>query len=198
MTRRLVAALLLAMSMLAAGSRAEPPAAGAPGIHNARPTARTNMDERQEIANRVAALAAHVDARRWSELTGLFAGTVRTDYTSLFGGEPQSTTREALVGAWRQLLPGFTRTTHVIGTPHVVVEGATARVTASVAAWHFIHDAALAGQDRWLVGGAYEMVLERHEGVWKIASLTLARAWSEGNQDLPRIAAERSAKAAGS
>jgi hypothetical protein len=197
MTRRPAAALLLALSMLACGSRAEPHTAAAPALRSATPPARTNMDERQEIANRVAALAAHVDARQWSALTELFAATVRTDYTSLFGGEPQSMTREVLVGAWRQLLPGFTRTTHVIGTPHVVIEGAAARVTASVAAWHFIHDAALAGKDRWLVGGAYEMVFERHEGAWKIASLRLARAWSEGNPDLPRIATERSAKAAG-
>jgi hypothetical protein len=30
-------------------------------------------------------------------------------------------------------------------------------------------------------------------GAWRIAGLTLARAWAEGNLDLPRIAGERAA-----
>lgn len=155
------------------------------------------MDERAEIANRLGALAVHVDARRWDALTELFTATVCTDYSSLFGGEPQSGTREALVDGWRRLLPGFTRTTHVIGTPLVTVQGDTAHVSASVAAWHFIDDAALASNNRWLVGGTYEIVFERQQGMWRIASLTLARAWSEGNPDLPKIASERLAPAAG-
>lgn len=154
------------------------------------------MDGYDGIAGCVGALAVHVDARRWDELTALFAPTVTTDYTSLFGGEPQATTREDLVAGWRALLPGFTRTTHVVGTPHVVLAGDTARASASVVAWHFVKDPPLAGRDLWLVGGCYEILLERHQGAWRIASLTLARAWQEGNRDLPRIAAERAAAAA--
>jgi SnoaL-like domain len=75
------------------------------------------MGERSDIANVIGALAVHVDARRWSELLAVFAPEVRVDYVSLFGGEAQSMKREELVGGWRKLLPGFTRTCHIIGTP---------------------------------------------------------------------------------
>src|SRR5712671_7093100 len=68
------------------------------------------MGERSDIANIIGALAVHVDARRWNELLALFAPEVRIDYVSLFGGDAQSMKREELIGGWRKLLPGFTRT----------------------------------------------------------------------------------------
>lgn len=147
-----------------------------------------------EIADRIGALAVHVDARQWDRILELFAPHADVDYTSLFGGEPQSLAREQLVDGWRRLLPGFTRTTHVIGSPTIVVSGRTAHASASVVAWHFIKDAALDGKDLWLVGGCYEMTFEKVDGAWRIAKLTLARAWAEGNTDLPRLAGERAAR----
>jgi hypothetical protein len=152
------------------------------------------MDERADIAGAIGAMANHVDARRWNDLLALFAPEVRVDYTSLFGGEPQVKTRDRLIGEWKKLLPGFTRTNHVIGTPSIVVSGEAAQANASVVAWHFIKDAALTGNDQWLVGGSYEMSFRKLDGAWRIASLTLARAWAEGNLDLPRIASERATK----
>ncbi len=152
------------------------------------------MSDRGDIADRIGALAVHVDARRWDQILDLFAPQVEVDYTSLFGGERQSLTREQLVDGWRRLLLGFTRTTHVIGSPTVVMNGTTARGSASVVAWHFIKEPALSGKDLWLVGGCYEMTLEKVEGRWRITMLTLARAWAEGNPDLPRLAGERVAR----
>jgi SnoaL-like domain len=152
------------------------------------------MDERIEILGILGALAVHVDARRWDALAALFAPVVQVDYTSLFGGAAQATPREQLLATWRQLLPGFTHTTHVIGTPFVTISGDTAQAMASVVAWHFIKDRALAGNDLWLVGGCYEMSLAKLDGAWRITALTLARAWAEGNLDLPRIAGERAAR----
>jgi SnoaL-like protein len=150
--------------------------------------------DRCDIADRIGALAVHVDARRWDQILDLLAPEVDVDYTSLFGGAPQSLTREQLVDGWRRLLPGFTQTTHVIGTPTITVGAHTARASASVVAWHFIKDAVLNGNDLWLVGGCYEMTFRQADGVWRIAKLALARAWAEGNTDLPRIAGERAAQ----
>lgn len=155
------------------------------------------MEDWNEIATRIGALAVHVDGRRWNEVLGLFASQVEVDYSSLFGGEPQSLTREQLIGNWRQLVPGFTHTTHVIGAPAIVVSGTTAKACASVVAWHYIKDKALQGQDLWLVGGTYEIGLAKDGGTWSIDALTLARAWSSGNQDLPRTASERASKVVG-
>jgi hypothetical protein len=152
------------------------------------------MDDRMDVAGVIGALALHVDGRRWNDLLALFAPQVRVDYTSLFGGEAQSVTREDLVGSWRKLLPGFTRTCHVIGTPAISLSGETAQAAASVVAWHFVKEPELAGRDSWQVGGFYEMSFRRIEGAWRITALTLAGAWVEGNLDLPRIAGERAAK----
>jgi hypothetical protein len=152
------------------------------------------MDDRMDVAGVIGSLAVHVDGRHWDDLLALFAPQVRVDYTSLFGGEAQAMSREDLIGGWRKLLPGFTRTCHVIGTPAIWLSGETARAAASVVAWHFVKEPELAGRDCWLVGGCYEMGFERIDGFWRIAGLTLARAWAEGNLDLPGIAGERAAK----
>lgn len=154
------------------------------------------MDDRNEIASFIGALAVRVDARRWDDLLTLFAPEVHVDYTSLFGGERQLLKREQLVANWRQLLPGFTRTTHLVGSPTIVVTGETAEAAASVIACHFIKEAELAGNDLWLVGGCWEITFGKHSGAWRMTALTLARAWAEGNQDLPRLASERAARSA--
>ena len=150
------------------------------------------MDDRMDLASIIGSLAVLVDARRWDDLVALFAPQVRVDYTSLFGGEAQSMTREALVGGWRKLLPGFTQTCHVIGTPAISPgSDGTAQAAASVVAWHFVKVPELSGRDTWLVGGCYEMSFAKVDGAWRMTALTLARAWAEGNLDLPRIAGER-------
>jgi hypothetical protein len=152
------------------------------------------MDDRDQLANLIGSLAVHVDGQHWTELLALFTPRISVDYTSLFGGEAQAMTREDLIGGWRKLLPGFTRTCHVIGVPAVTVSGETAHASASVVAWHFVKEPELAGRDYWLVGGCYEIGFAKRDGVWHIAALTLARAWAEGNLDLPRIAGERAAR----
>ncbi len=151
-------------------------------------------DAHNEIASQVGALAVRVDARDWPGIVELFEAQVRVDYTSLSGGEAQTTTSEELIGGWRQLLPGFTHTSHVIGVPSVKLDGDRAEVSASVTAWHAINDQAVEGGAIWIVHGSYEMSFLKREGIWRIAALTLARAWVEGNPDLPRIAGERATR----
>ena len=155
------------------------------------------MDDRIDIASQIGALAVHVDARRWDALLELFAPQVQADWTSLFGGEPQALSREQLITNWRQLLPAFTRTTHVIGTPTIAVTGETAHASASVVAWHFLKERALEGRDLWLAGGTYEIDFVKRNGAWRITAMTLARAWAEGNLDLPRLAGERATHGVG-
>ena len=151
------------------------------------------MDDRIDIAGLIGALAVHVDARRWADLEELFAPQLKADWTSLFGGEPQVLKREQLIGNWRQMLPGFTHTTHVIGPPAIAVNGERAQASASVIAWHFIKEPELEAKDFWLAGGTYEIIFAKSDGRWRISAMTLARAWSSGNQDLPRLAGERAA-----
>lgn len=153
------------------------------------------MDERIDIATCIANLGLLVDARRWAELAELFAPQVRSDYTSLFGGEIQMRSREELVGGWAAFLPGFTRTTHLIGVPSVTITGQMAQAAAPVVAWHMLDDPSLGENRTWVVGGRYEFSLLRLDGSWRIKGLTLAGAWVQGNADLPQIVTQRMQRA---
>ena len=152
------------------------------------------MDDHAQIANVIAALGVHVDARQWDKLLALFAPEVQLDYTSLFGGEQQSMTRAQLINSWLQLIPGFTHTTHLIAAPLISVAGDAAQASASVVAWHVIREPAMQAASQWVVRGCYEMNLNKGDHSWVITSLRLARAWTDGNPDLPRLAAERAAE----
>lgn len=150
-----------------------------------------DMNDWNEIAGHIGAYAVHIDARRWSDLLELYAPEVDVDYSSLLGGKPQFLKREQLIAQWRQFLPGFTQTTHLIGPPAISVTGKTAQASASIIAWHFIKEPALVGKDLWIVGGCYEMSFAKLGAAWRITSQKLVRAWWDGNQDLPRLARER-------
>jgi SnoaL-like domain len=74
----------------------------------------------------VTGVAHEIDSKQWTELTNLFAPRVETDYTSLFGGTPQTQTREDLVAGWRAALERVT-TQHLLGPIDVFVEGSGPR-----------------------------------------------------------------------
>jgi SnoaL-like domain len=88
-------------------------------------------------ADRVRALVTvvvhEIDSKRWTELTNLFAPRVETDYTSLFGGTPQTQTREELVAGWRAALERVT-TQHLLGPIDLFVEGSGAAASCRVRA----------------------------------------------------------------
>lgn len=148
------------------------------------------MDERVNVMSVVASFALAADALRWNDLRAMLAPEVVLDYTSLFGGEARTTPREDIIAGWQELLPGFTHTTHLIGAVRVAITGGSAYVEAPVMAWHAIHDES-ASNDRWVVGGRYEMQLAQQSGQWCISALTLADAWVDGNSGLPEAARQR-------
>jgi hypothetical protein len=106
---------------------------------------------------------------------GAVRATVQADWTSLFGGEPQALTREQLITNWRQLHPGFTRTTHVVGVPTIAVNGNTAHASASVAAWHFLEEPRWKDENLWLAGGTYEIEFVKRDGAWQITAMVYLR-----------------------
>jgi len=149
------------------------------------------VDERLDVMSVVATFALAADTLRWNDLRAILAPEVVLDYTSLWGGEARRTPREDIIAGWRELLPGFTHTAHLIGAVRVVLTEGSAYSEAPVMASHAIQDESLAGNNRWAVGGRYEMQMERHNGQWQISALTLADAWTEGNPGLPEAARQR-------
>ena len=129
-----------------------------------------------------------LDDHDWDGVTASLAETVRRDYTSLFGGEPDEISGPALVAEWKGVLLGLDAHQHLLGTPAVDVEDDRAQ-----AAVHVVGTHVLAG-DRgspWVVGGTYRFTLRRLDGRWRIAAVTLDTRWQTGDSALLQRAASR-------
>jgi SnoaL-like domain len=66
----------------------------------------------------------------------LDANQVATDYTSLFGGEPQSQAGDALIDGWRTHLATVV-TQHLLGPIDAEIAGEQARARCHVRALHY-------------------------------------------------------------
>ena len=145
----------------------------------ARPRTRAGPDHDQlVVAETVTGLLSAIDRHDWDAVRNVLADTVAVDYTSLFGGEPNSPTAEGLIGTWRDLLPGFDSTQHLTGPILTKFEGKTALATCAVTATHVL------GEARWVVGGRYEMTLVRGRAGWQITGVTLRTAFVDGDRTL--------------
>jgi hypothetical protein len=142
--------------------------------------------DRPAITNTVIGMLHAIDSRNWDAVRAAFADTVTTDYTSLFGGEPQTQAADSLVGGWADFVPGFDATQHLAGPLVVEREGDTAQARCAITAKHRIDDSF------WTVGGHYQIRLAKTNGAWKITHLTLDTAYEDGDRSLPERAAERS------
>lgn len=132
-----------------------------------------------------------IDTHDWATLRDSFTDEVRTDYTSLFGGEPETLGADELVGRWRPLMLAYAATQHLTG-PVVVRSDVTGDLLdAHVTAHHWLDDAP--GGDTWVVYGHYTARVV--DG--KIAELTLLTFRQTGNLALPALAGERAGAMAG-
>ncbi|WP_163508179.1 nuclear transport factor 2 family protein [Fodinicola acaciae] len=119
-----------------------------------------------------------IDSVDWPTVRACFTDKVHIDYTSLFGGEPETLAADELVERWRGLLPGFDATQHLTGPVLVDADG---RLDTHVRSFHVLDG------DIWAVHGHYSGQLR--DG--RIASLTLTLFYQEGNRSLPVTAGER-------
>lgn len=127
-----------------------------------------------------------IDAEDWDVVRACLADELRTDYTSLFGGEAEHLTVDELIGRWRPLMRGLTATHHQTGP----VEETGDRLETHVVAHHWLDDAP--GGDTWVVYGHYVVTVT--DG--RIAELTLLTSRQTGNRDLPGLAAAAGEKQA--
>jgi hypothetical protein len=138
--------------------------------------------EREDsVRNIVAGVAHNIDAKRWNELRALYADEVRTDYTSLFGGEPQSQSGDALIVGWRGVLQNV-RTQHLLGPITLAFDARTATARCHVRALH--QAAGAPGGELWEVLGHYVFSLANGASGWKITSMTLETLLQTGNTKL--------------
>jgi hypothetical protein len=130
-----------------------------------------------------------IDRLQWDALRTYFAHRVQIDYTSLFGGEPETLDVDELLARWRALLPGFDATQHMTG-PIVVtrMRDDEALAETHVRGYHYI---GTPQEQTWLVAGHYTMRLVQERARWCISSIRLDVYRQEGNTALAQLALER-------
>jgi hypothetical protein len=122
-----------------------------------------------------------IDSMDWTALRDCFTNPVHMDYTSLWGGEPQTRSVDDLTAEWAEFAAGFGATQHLTGP--VLITGDQAGT--HVIAYHWRPGTGQA----WTVHGHYRARLAGG----RIAELTLHTFHAEGDPTLPSIPAKRAA-----
>ena len=146
-------------------------------------------NEHLDVQGAIIRLVHAIDLRHWSEVRGLLAEDVTTDYTSLFGGEVRRQSADDLTAAWRTLLTPLDGTQHLLGPIDVHVSAGRDGASAAchVRGYHVRRGAP--GGDEWMVAGHYRFDLTGKDGAWRIASVTLRTFYQTGNLTLLQAAA---------
>jgi SnoaL-like domain len=129
-----------------------------------------------------------LDDHDWDGVTAALGETVRRDYTSLFGGEPDDLSGAALTAEWRGVLAGLDGHQHLLGMPAVDVEDDEARAAVPVIGTHVLEGDS---GSPWVVGGTYRFALRRVDGRWRIVAITLDTRWQTGDAAVLQRAATR-------
>jgi SnoaL-like domain len=135
----------------------------------------------RSVADTVAFCLLALDDHDWDGVTHCLGETVKRDYSSLFGTEPDEPAGPDLVAEWRGVLSGLDAHQHLLGPPVVEEEGDEARAAAHVVGTHVLDGDP---GSPWVVGGTYRFVLRRDAGGWRIVALTLDTRWETGDRRL--------------
>ncbi|WP_181849662.1 nuclear transport factor 2 family protein [Streptomyces parvulus] len=139
-----------------------------------------DTDERSAVRDTLVRMGWYVDRRNWEGLAGeVFAETLRVDYTSLWGGEPEDITGREQTDRWAKELGRLDSTQHVITGVLVTVDGDEATASANVQATLVRRDAAEG--PLWANGGTYTTRMRRGPEGWRITALVTELLWESGN-----------------
>jgi hypothetical protein len=152
-------------------------------------------------ADVVTAMLGAIDELDWDALRACFASTVDTDYTSLWGGEPETLPIDDLIGRWQDLAHGYDATQHLTG-PILTRPAGQDRATCTTTVRGYHHLVEGESRGTWMVAGRYTMDLTRQAGSggsggWAIAGITLSVAYEDGDRGLVDVALQRSAEGRG-
>jgi hypothetical protein len=150
-----------------------------------RALAPVGAPETAKVISVVSSIPLAVDLARYDLAEAAFAPRIVIDYTSLWGGEPQTMTPAALMDAWRGIVPGFDATWHELRDVRAEVDGDRATATAFVDGRHWL-DGRL-----WRPVGHYRWELQRIAGAWKVTRMTFAMTREIGDRSVAQSAMER-------
>jgi hypothetical protein len=159
--------------------------AGASFAQTSLPLAAVGDPEAAKVISVVSSIPLAVDLAAYDLAEKAFAPKVVIDYTSLWGGQPNTMTPAELMTAWRGIVPGFTATWHELSAVKATVSGDTATATAFVDGRHWID-----GQ-LWRPVGNYNWDLQKISGQWKVTRMQFAMTQEIGSRELAAQAMAR-------
>lgn len=144
--------------------------------------------DRAAVTDLVLRMGWLLDRRDWDAFRSLFTERVYTDYTDLWGGQPQEASVDQLLatdaqGSWRRTMDGLEATQHLITNVLVDLRGDEGVATANVVGVHRLVNPH--GGPLWTLGGTYDIqvVRDAHRG-WLIRGITQRITWVDGNQQV--------------
>jgi hypothetical protein len=147
------------------------------------------LRDRITITDVVNCYATGLDRRDWPLLRSIFTDQIDMEFSSV-GMKPGSYVADRWVRNAEVLFAGFGPTQHTLTNHSVKIDGDRAQCVAYMQAEHFIIEDAPA-ENRWTIGGYYELDLVRLPTGWRIKGMGLYMTWQTGNRDLSRLAIER-------
>jgi hypothetical protein len=141
---------------------------------------------RDEIADAVARFLLALDDHEWAQVEAALDVTVKRDYSSLFGGEPDAIAGPALVAEWRGMLTGLDSHQHLTGPAVVDLSGDEASADVHVVGTHVLEGDP---GSPWVIGGTYRFGLRRRDERWRIAAIKLDTRWQTGDAAILQRAA---------
>jgi hypothetical protein len=173
---------LLAAALLVSTPALAGPAKDQPAMTRLAPA---GDPETARVIQLVSSIPLAVDLANYDLAEAAFAPSIMIDYTSLWGGEPQTMTPAALMTGWRGIVPGFDATFHALSDVKATVTGDSAAATAAVDGRHWI------GDRLWRPIGTYHWDLVRIDGRWKVTRMVFAMTQEIGDRALAAEAMER-------
>ena len=140
--------------------------------------ARMQMVEIEQIKQSIVTMVNAIDSKQWGVATARFDDNVFVDYSSLSGQPGSMTTAGDLVGGWENLLAKVD-THHLLSNFEISVRDNEAEAISHVYASH----SADGIDGYWDAYGRYLHKLRKHDGEWKITSMTLIMHGQKGNQN---------------
>ena len=140
-----------------------------------------------QIVTLVASIPLAVDLADYDLAQAAFAPEIVVDYTSLWGGQPNTMTPAELMTDWRAIVPGFDATWHELGPVTVTIDGTGASATAFVDGRHWI------GDEIWRPVGDYHWDLTQIDGDWRVTRMAFEMTQEIGDRALAIQAMERAA-----
>ena len=144
--------------------------------------------EEQLIINTIVNIFNGCDRHDWELVNNSFHYEVFLDYFSLSKKPGEKIKSTEIINRWKEFLPKFTFTHHVITNFEVTVTAANASAFCKGQALH--HFPGAEGGDIWTVIGTYDFKLTKIAGVWKVDTMIFNLVYEDGNKSLPAIAAD--------